>query len=117
MERALNNLPRSNEPAYLSVAMLDLLERAQREADRERSEKVMIEQVVNALSQEIRGPAGELMTAFGVLPGSLRPHMSALRSMPQAARGVGLSPAASRGRCSVIRANRCSCAWARCGVC
>src|SRR5450432_2449197 len=92
LERALGNLPRSVEPAYLSAAMLDLLERAQREADREKSEKVMIEQVVTALSQEIRGPAGELMTAFGVLPGSLRPHMSALRSMPQTARGASSSP-------------------------
>src|SRR5450432_4419829 len=92
LERALAGLPRSAEPADLSAAMLDLLERAQREADREHTEKVMIEQVVTALSQEIRGPAGELMTAFGVLPGSLRPHMSALRSMPQTARGASSSP-------------------------
>jgi ATP-dependent Clp protease ATP-binding subunit ClpB len=86
LERALSHLPRSAEPAYLSASMLDLLERAQREADREKSEKVMVEQVVNALSQEIRGPAGEILSAFGVLPGSLRQHMSALRSVPQAAR-------------------------------
>ena len=33
LERALGNLPRSAEPAYLSASMLDLLERAQREAD------------------------------------------------------------------------------------
>ena len=38
LERALGNLPRSSEPAYLSPAMLDLLERAQREADREKSD-------------------------------------------------------------------------------
>ncbi|MEP7051974.1 MAG: AAA family ATPase [Pseudomonadota bacterium] len=86
LERVLGNLPRSPEPAYLSVSMLDLLERAQREADREKSEKVLVEHVLNAVSQEIRGPAGELLTAFGVLPGSLRPHMAALRSLPQAAR-------------------------------
>ncbi len=92
LERALNGLPRSAEPAYLSVSMLDLLERAQREADRERSEKVLVEHVVNALSQEIRGPAGELMSAFGVLPGSLRPHMAALRSVPQTARSVTSAP-------------------------
>src|SRR4051812_15257394 len=85
VERALGNVPRSAEPAYLSVSMLDLLERAQREADREKSEKVLVEHVLNALSQEIRGPAGELLSAFGVLPGSLRPHMAALRSLPAAA--------------------------------
>jgi ATP-dependent Clp protease ATP-binding subunit ClpB len=86
LERALGSLPRSPEPAYLSAAMLDLLERAQREADREKSEKVMVEQLVNALSQEIRGPAGEILTAFGVLPGSLRQHMAALRSVSATAR-------------------------------
>jgi ATP-dependent Clp protease ATP-binding subunit ClpB len=92
LERALNGLPRSSEPAYLSAAMLDLLERAQREADREKSERVLTEHVLNALSQEIRGSAGELLSAFGVLPGSLRPHMSALRSLPQAARSATSNP-------------------------
>ncbi|MEO7034390.1 MAG: AAA family ATPase [Polyangiaceae bacterium] len=92
LERALGDLPRSAEPAYLSVAMLDLLERAQREADREKSERVMVEQVVNALSQEVRGSTGELLTAFGVLPGSLRPHMAALRSLPSAARSSSATP-------------------------
>src|SRR5258706_3066820 len=82
LERALGNLPRSAEPAYLSAAMLDLLERAQREAQREKSEKVLVEHVVNALSQEIRGAAGEILSAFGVLPGSLRPAMAAPRSLP-----------------------------------
>ena len=81
LERALGNLPRSAEPAYLSASMLDLLERAQREADREKSDKVMVEQVVNALSQEIRGAAGEILSAFGVLPGSLRQHMAACKKI------------------------------------
>ncbi|HYP77853.1 MAG TPA: AAA family ATPase [Polyangiaceae bacterium] len=92
LERALGNLPRSAEPAYLSASMLDLLERAQREADREKSDKVLVEHVVNALSQEIRGPAGEILSAFGVLPGSLRQHMAALRSLPQAARSIDSAP-------------------------
>jgi ATP-dependent Clp protease ATP-binding subunit ClpB len=94
LERALGNLPRSAEPAYLSSAMLDLLERAQREADREKSDKVMVEQLVNALSQEIRGPAGEILTAFGVLPGSLRQHMAALRSVSAVARAAVPPPGA-----------------------
>src|SRR5450432_801350 len=94
LERALGNLPRSAEPAYLSAGMLDLLERAQREADREKSEKVLVEQVVNALSQEIRGAAGEILGAFGVLPGSLRQHMAALRSVPAGARSPSPAPGA-----------------------
>ncbi len=84
-ERALEGLPRGNEPAYLAGSMLDLLERAEREADRERAREVGLEQVLNALSQEIRGPAGELLGAFGVSPGSLRSHLSALRSVPRPA--------------------------------
>src|SRR5450432_663775 len=94
LERALAGLPRSAEPADLSAAMLDLLERAQREADREHTDKVLVEQVVNALSQEIRGAAGEIMGAFGVLPGSLRQHMAALRSVPAGARSPSPAPGA-----------------------
>ncbi|MES1175312.1 MAG: AAA family ATPase [Myxococcales bacterium] len=92
LERALNALPRGTEPAYLSAAMLDLLERTQREADREKSDRVLVEQLINALSQEIRGAAGEVLSAFGVLPGSLRQHMAALRSVPQAARSQTVVP-------------------------
>src|SRR5690606_31995570 len=79
-----DDLPLAKEPAYLSAAMLDLLERAEREADRERSKQVLVEHLLNALSQEIRGPAGEILGAFGVGPGSLRPHMKALHEVPRA---------------------------------
>jgi ATP-dependent Clp protease ATP-binding subunit ClpB len=85
VERAVAALPKANEPAYLSGAMLDLLERAQREATRERSAEVKIEHLLNALSQEIRGPAGEVLGAFGVAPGSLRPHLPALQAARRAA--------------------------------
>jgi ATP-dependent Clp protease ATP-binding subunit ClpB len=81
VERRLGSLPRSNEPAFLSEAMLDLLERAEREATRERSNQVTLEHLLNALSQEIRGPAGEVLGAFGVAPGSLRHHLGALRQV------------------------------------
>lgn len=84
VEKALDDLPLAKEPAYLSAAMLDLLERAEREADRERSKQVLVEHLLNALSQEIRGPAGEILGAFGVGPGSLRPHMKALHEVPRA---------------------------------
>ncbi|MBE7486582.1 MAG: AAA family ATPase [Polyangiaceae bacterium] len=82
-ERALGQLPSSKEPAYLSASMLDLLERAGREAERERSGSVALEHLLNALSQEIRGPAGEILGAMGIAPGSLRGHLSALRSVPR----------------------------------
>ncbi len=83
VEKALEDLPLAKEPAYLSAAMLDLLERAEREADRERSKAVLTEHLLNALSQEIRGPAGEILGAFGVGPGSLRAHMKALHEVPR----------------------------------
>jgi ATP-dependent Clp protease ATP-binding subunit ClpB len=82
-ERALAALPLGRESAYLSTAMLDLLERAEREAARERATRLGIEHVLSALSQEIRGAAGEVLGAFGVAPGTLRPHLGALRSLPR----------------------------------
>lgn len=83
-ERALAALPLGRESAYLSTAMLDLLERAEREASRERAPHVAVQHVLSALSQEVRGPAGEVLGAFGVAPGTLRPHFGALRSAPRA---------------------------------
>jgi len=93
-ERALAQLPKSREPAYLSAAMLDLLERAGREADRERAGAVQVEHLLNALSQEIRGPAGEILGAMGIAPGSLRSHMGALKSVP---RGLAKKSTAVQG--------------------
>ncbi|MCB9580195.1 MAG: AAA family ATPase [Polyangiaceae bacterium] len=88
-ERALSDLPKANEPSYLSVAMLDLLERAGREADRDHAPGVQMEHLLNALSQEIRGPAGEILGAHRVGPGSLRQHMGALRQVPRPVRRGG----------------------------
>ncbi len=82
-ERAVAELPKGNEPAYLSAAMLDLLERAQRESERDHASAVQIEHVLNALSQEIRGGAGELLAAHRIGPGALRPHLGALHSVPR----------------------------------
>lgn len=83
VEKALEQLPRATEQAYLSPAIIDLLERAERESERERDGSVKVEHLLNALSQEIRGPAGEILGAFDVGPGSLRPHVVALRSVPR----------------------------------
>src|SRR5690606_20635003 len=102
VEKALDDLPLSREPAYLSVAMLDLLERAQREADRERSQNVLVEHLLNALSQEIRGPAGELLGAFGLGPGALRPHMKALHEIPRGQTAAVSSNGDGNGFCDLI---------------
>ena len=66
--------------AYLSSAMLGLLARAEKEADKA---PVGVEHLLNALSQEIRGPAAVVLQAFALGPGSLRPHMAALKSVPR----------------------------------
>lgn len=79
-ERALAALPKGAEPSYLSQRTLDLLGRAEREADRERSREVLAEHLLNALSQEVRGPAGEILGGFNIGPGSLKAHLSAMRS-------------------------------------
>jgi ATP-dependent Clp protease ATP-binding subunit ClpB len=66
--------------AYLSSAMLALLARAEKEADKA---TIGVEHLLNALSQEIRGPAAVVLQAFALGPGSLRPHMAALKSVPR----------------------------------
>jgi ATP-dependent Clp protease ATP-binding subunit ClpB len=66
--------------AYLSSAMLQLLARAEKEAA---SSTVEVEHLLNALSQEIRGAAAAVLQAFGLGPGSFRPHMAALKSVPR----------------------------------
>jgi len=78
VERALATLPQSKERSYLSDAMIDLLSRAERDATLERAPRVTSAHVLNALSQEIRGAAGEILSAFGVAPGSLRRHVALL---------------------------------------
>jgi ATP-dependent Clp protease ATP-binding subunit ClpB len=78
VERALSALPQSKERSYLSDAMIDLLSRAERDANLERAPRVTPAHVLNALSQEIRGAAGELLSAFGIVPGALRRHVALL---------------------------------------
>ncbi|RYZ04794.1 MAG: AAA family ATPase [Myxococcales bacterium] len=85
VERALSALPQSKERSYLSDAMLDLLGRAERDASLERAPRVTAAHLLNALSQEIRGAAGEILSAFGVVPGSLRHHAALLDEKADAA--------------------------------
>jgi hypothetical protein len=73
----------TSELAYLSNALLALLERARKEAG---TRLVGIEQLMNALAQEIRGPAATVLQAFALGPGSFRPHMAALAQQAELAR-------------------------------
>jgi ATP-dependent Clp protease ATP-binding subunit ClpB len=85
-EAQLSKLPKAGAGlAYLSSTMLALLARAEKESDKQ---AVGVENLLNALSQEIRGPAAVVLQAFGLGPGSFRPHMAALKSVP---RDVGTS--------------------------
>ncbi|MDI3287099.1 AAA family ATPase [Polyangium sp. 15x6] len=64
--------------AYVDARLLDLLGRAEREATRDKSPNVGIEHLLHALAQEIRGPAGEILSSFSIGPGAFRPHLGAL---------------------------------------
>ncbi|MCA9633792.1 MAG: AAA family ATPase [Myxococcales bacterium] len=103
-EQKLSELPSSNDEAYLSARLLDLLERAEREAERDHVEQVGVEQLLNALSQEIGGSTGEILEAAGIRPGSLREHVSALIQVPRPmVRPVGDSPFAPRDLVELAR--------------
>jgi ATP-dependent Clp protease ATP-binding subunit ClpB len=83
VESALGRIPRTTGGlAYLSNAMLQLLGRAEKEAD---GATVDVQHLLNALSQEIRGSAAVVLQAFALGPGSLRPHMAALKSVAREA--------------------------------
>src|SRR4029077_40481 len=93
-ESQLARIPKtSGGLAYLSSGMLALLGRAEKEADKS---TVGIEHLLNALSQELRGPAAVVLQAFALGPGSFRPHMPALKSVPRDVSG-GTTTAAGDG--------------------
>ena len=80
-ESQLSKLPKAGSGlAYLSTTMLGLLGRAEKEAG---AATVGVEHLLNALSQELRGPAAVVLQAFALGPGSFRPHMAALKSVPR----------------------------------
>jgi ATP-dependent Clp protease ATP-binding subunit ClpB len=84
VEAALARQPVARERATLSALLLDLMKRAEREALRAPEGSLHVEHLLNALAQEVRGVAGELLGAFQIGPGSLRPHLSSLRSAAEA---------------------------------
>jgi ATP-dependent Clp protease ATP-binding subunit ClpB len=76
---ALERLPRAKgELAYVSQRLLDLLARAEREATRGARAAVAIEDLLNAIAQEIAGPTGEVLASLGMGPGAFRKHAGAL---------------------------------------
>ena len=77
-ERALRKLARGGGVAYVSVRLLDLIERAEREAGRDGLSEVGVAQLLNALSQEIRGAVGDILAHFVIGPGGLRDHLGEL---------------------------------------
>jgi ATP-dependent Clp protease ATP-binding subunit ClpB len=81
--------------SYLSNAMLALLARAEKEAP---EGQVGVDHLLNALSQEIRGPAAVVLQAFALGPGSFRPHMAALTSVPREQPASTAGPAAEPSR-------------------
>jgi ATP-dependent Clp protease ATP-binding subunit ClpB len=90
VETALARQPVARARAWLSSLLMDLMRRAEREALRTPDSMVQVEHLLNALAQEVRGTAGEILGAFQLGPGSLRPHLGALRSAPEGvARGGG----------------------------
>ena len=84
----------------LARSCIDLLERAEREALRDARATVQVEHLLNALAQEIRGPAGGDARRLRVAPGSLRaprrraarrrrgPRRAVTRQQPHHARAV-----------------------------
>jgi ATP-dependent Clp protease ATP-binding subunit ClpB len=83
--------------AYVSSRLLDLLSRAEREAQRDKVDAVGVEHLLHALAQEIRGPAGEILSAQGVGPGAFRPHVALLAQASSVKTGETRgSPAASQ---------------------
>jgi ATP-dependent Clp protease ATP-binding subunit ClpB len=79
-EVSLKKLPKQpGGVAYVSSRLLDLLSRAEREAQRDKVDTVGVEHLLHALAQEIRGPAGEILSSQGIGPGAFRPHIAALK--------------------------------------
>jgi len=90
VELQLRKLPKqTGGVSYVSSRMLDLLARAEREAQRDKAESVGIEHLLHALAQEIRGPAGDILSAQGVGPGAFRPHVAVLEQAARQAEKTG----------------------------
>ncbi|HHH11078.1 MAG TPA: AAA family ATPase [Sorangium sp.] len=81
-DKALRRLPKGHTQAFVSARLMDLFGRAQREANRDKVEMVGIAQLLHALAQEVRGPAGKVLNELGIGPGGFREHIHALENAP-----------------------------------
>jgi ATP-dependent Clp protease ATP-binding subunit ClpB len=105
-ESALRRIAKAGSgESYLSSTFIELLGRAEREAEREGKKEVSLEHLLNALSQEIRGAAGAVLQALHVGPGALRPHMAALRTVARDAGGTSQGGSLTTGAQPAIGAD------------
>jgi ATP-dependent Clp protease ATP-binding subunit ClpB len=92
---SLRKLPKSTDGvAYVSSRLIDLLERAEREAQRDKQSAAGVEHLMHALAQELKGPTGEILSARGIAPGAFRPHIE-LFAAPLTSPGEGAKAAAA----------------------
>ncbi len=96
-ERQLKRLPKTSGMAYVSPRLVDLLDRAEREAKRDHVEEVGVGQLLHALAQEIRGPVGEVLGEYRIGPGGFRDHVHELDKAPKGLTGSSAAePGASK---------------------
>lgn len=77
---ALERLPKSNgNLAYLSSGMQDLLSRAEKEAN-SIDRVVGLDNILNALTHEVRSHAGIILQNFSISPGAFRPFAAELKA-------------------------------------
>lgn len=101
-QRALAELPKGREPSYLAPGFLALLRRAERDAQkREPTALIGVSDVLNALTQEIKGPTADVLGEFDLGPGSLKPYLAALKTQEAAP-----SPLVSSGDWTIDRRAR-----------
>jgi ATP-dependent Clp protease ATP-binding subunit ClpC len=76
--QAASRLSVGKEPAFLSVAFLGLMRRAERMAT-ENQRSVQVADLLDALTQAASGDIAAILTAVSVAPGGLRSAMNALK--------------------------------------
>jgi ATP-dependent Clp protease ATP-binding subunit ClpC len=76
--QSASRLPVGKEPAFLSVAFLGLMRRAERMAT-ENQRSVQVADLLDALTQAASGDIAAILAAVNVAPGGLRSAMNALK--------------------------------------
>ncbi len=84
-DKALRRLGKTGGMSSVSPRLADLLDRAEREAKRDKEQQVGLAQLLHALAQEIRGPVGEILTHYTIGPGGFRDHIEQLEKAPKIA--------------------------------